>query len=191
TDTAGKIRSWSAALADRPGLGDRGDAAVVSAFRAGFPAARVAVPAVLAYRLAAVVAAGDGPYFPAPAAAQRAGFAPAPAADPQPVDRVAELSLPAAAGAGRLDHGGGAGAGQRADEPQDGGERGAGALAGEQLGLACDGGGDATPSVRASCRLVQRCQDRFGGELGLEPGHQREQGTGRITGIGHGTAGHC
>jgi len=33
--------------------------ALAAAFRAGFPAARVAVPAVLAQRLAAVVAAGD------------------------------------------------------------------------------------------------------------------------------------
>jgi hypothetical protein len=84
-----------------------------------------------------------------PAAGKRPGLAPAADAKTQPLDRDAELPLPAAAGAGRLDHGGGARAGKRADEPQDTGEGSAGALAGEQLGPACHGGCDAAPPVRA------------------------------------------
>ena len=72
-----------AALADRPGIGDRGDAAAVPAFRAGFPAPRVAVPAVLADGLPAVIEAGRGPVLPAPAAGQGPGLAPAPGADAQ------------------------------------------------------------------------------------------------------------
>ena len=55
---AGQAGPRTAALADRPVLGDRGDAALVPAPRAGLPAPRVAVPAVLADGLPAVVAAG-------------------------------------------------------------------------------------------------------------------------------------
>src|SRR5216683_6675805 len=44
-DAAGKIGARAAGLADRPGLGDRGDATAVPALRAGLPAPRVAVPA--------------------------------------------------------------------------------------------------------------------------------------------------
>jgi hypothetical protein len=81
-------------------------------------------------------------------------------------------------------------AGQRADEPLNVGDRGADALAGEQLRLACDSGRYAAPAVQARCRLVQCREDRFRGERGLELGHQGEQGTGRITRIGSGMAGH-
>ena len=63
-DAAGKIRTGAAALADRPGLGDRGDAPAVPALRAGLPAPRVAVPAVLADGLPAVVEAGGWRTFP-------------------------------------------------------------------------------------------------------------------------------
>ena len=97
-----------------------------------------------------------------------------------------------ATGAGWLDHGGGARAGKRADEPQDAGDRGAGALAGEQPRLACHGGCDAAPPVRAGRRLPQCPEDRFRAERGLQLRHQGEQGAGRIAGVGpSGAAGHC
>src|ERR1019366_10679602 len=108
-------------------------------------APRVPVTAVPADGLPAVVEAGRGPDLPAPAAGQGPGLAPAPGAKAQSLDWDAERPLPAAAGAGRLDHGGGARAGERADEPADAGNGGAGALAGEQPGLACHGGCDAAP----------------------------------------------
>lgn len=98
-DAAGQAGARAAGLADRPGCGDRGDAPLVAALRAGLPAARVAVPAVLADGLPAVVVApGDGAHLPAPPEVQGPGLAAAPAADPESVGQAAEGPLPAAAG---------------------------------------------------------------------------------------------
>jgi hypothetical protein len=51
---------------------------------------------------------------------------------------------------------------------------GAGALTGEQLGLACHGGCEAAPSVPARRGLVQCPEDRFRAERGLQLRHQGE-----------------
>jgi hypothetical protein len=164
------------------GPGDRGDAPRMPALRAGLPAARVAVPAVLADGLPAVVAPGDGAHLPAPPAAQGPGLAAAPAADPEPAGQAAEGPLPAAAGAGRLDHGGRAGAGERADEPQDAGEGSAGALACEQAGPGRHGGSDAPPSVGPRRRLPQRRKDGGLVQRGVERCHHGKQGADRVRG---------
>ena len=116
----------------------------------------------------------------------------APAADPQPVDQAAEGPLPAAAGARRLDHGGRACAGKRADEPQDAGEGSAGALAREQVGLVRHGGSDAALPVRPRRRLPQRREDRVLAQRGLQLRHQGEQGADRIAADWPARAGgHC
>jgi len=73
-------------------------------------------------------------------------------------------------------------AGQRADEPRDTWERGAGALAGEQPGLACHGGCDAAPPVLARRGLVQCPENRFQAEPGLKLRHQGEQVADRVAG---------